>query len=186
MIKQIAKIKVWPLFLSAALIWLAYVSRISLGVPLSLLALYGYFRARRLDEKNLCLKNLALLFLIGFAGSYFLIKGPVLAIPFCLIPMLGTLLFNNLEVSLLLALAGSVAIFSLSNFSLGIISLVSGIAASILVFGARKRSTVIRAGAAVAVIQALTLVFLDRFWLGPAVDYLYLALNGLAASIIVL
>ncbi|MDP2941499.1 MAG: HDIG domain-containing protein [Candidatus Omnitrophota bacterium] len=188
MITRITRVKIWPLVIYAAIIWVAGVSRVSLGVPLFLFSLYAYYRARRLYLKNFRLVNLALLFLLNFTGAFFLVRnhGPIIALPFSAIPMLAALLFNSLEVSLLLTLAGAVSIFSLANFSLGVIFLVSGISSSILIFGARKRSTVIRAGLAVGVIQALTLMLLEGFWPTAMLKYLYLILNGLASSVVVL
>jgi len=102
--------------------------------------------------------------------------------------MLTTLLFNNLEISLLITLATSVSVASISShsFQAGLLFLISGILSSTLVLGARRRTTIIRAGFMVGVVQVISLIFIDRFWIGLANRYLVLMLNGIVSSIILL
>ncbi|MFA5411192.1 MAG: HDIG domain-containing metalloprotein, partial [Candidatus Omnitrophota bacterium] len=175
----------------AVVFLISYIIRVNLVVPLALLCLWAYFDSRQLAAKSLNLMNITLLFLVIFAGAYFIIRHgqPVLYIPFSLIPMLTTLLFNNLEVSLLMTLAISISLGGISgNFLLlpALLSLISGVSASILVEGARKRTTIIRAGLIVGVIQALALLFIEHFWPGLPQRYLVLILNGIVSGIIVL
>ena len=55
-----------------------------------------------------------------------------------------------------------------------------------MVLAARRRIAIIRAGLIIGVIQAITLIFLDRFWLFEPSRYLILVTNGIICSIIVL
>ena len=92
-------------FVILALIF-SYIAQINLAITLFLAALYAYLRLRKLNLKNCNLLNLTLLFLAICAAAYFLIRRnfPIYYIPFSAVPMLTTLLFGNLEVSLLMAL----------------------------------------------------------------------------------
>ncbi|MDD5166520.1 MAG: HDIG domain-containing protein [Candidatus Omnitrophica bacterium] len=190
MIKQIAinRIK----FISGViLVFLAgYLIDISLAVPVFLICLYAYLRFRETPLKNCKLLYLVFLFAINFVSSYFIMKQklPVFYLPFCLVPMLATVLFNDLEVSLVITFASAISIVYIAgtNFYLGVLFLISGILASLFVFGARRRSTIIRAGFIVGVLQVLTLFFIDRFWIGLPDRYLILVLNSIISSIIVI
>jgi len=159
-----------------------------LSVPVFLLVLYAYYRQRAF--KNINFLHVFFLFLLNFSISYFIIsKGmPVSWLPFALIPMLATILFNDLEVSLLIAISCGVSIAAVasSHFSLGIIFLASGTLSSILVLGTRRRITVIRAGFITGVVQALILFFVDQLWFGPPARYINLILNSIICSIAVL
>ncbi len=88
----------------------------------------------------------------------------------------------------MITIASAVSIASLAGnyFSLAVLFLISGVLSSILVLGVRRRIAVIRAGVIVGLIQAITLFFLDRFWLGMPIRYLVLVLNSIISSIIVL
>jgi len=102
--------------------------------------------------------------------------------------MLTTLLFSNLEVSLLITLASafSIAPFLVSPLHAILISLISGISSSIFILNARKRSTIIRAGIFTGIIQVITLVLIENFYIGLPGRYLTLFVNGIASSMIVL
>jgi hypothetical protein len=101
--------------------------------------------------------------------------------------MLAVILFNELRLSLLLTIAGSfvAAAVAGNNFYLGLLFMISGVLSSILVFGARKRSVIIRTGLAVGIIQALTLFFMENFKLYQPDRYIVLFVNGIVSSIIV-
>jgi len=190
MIKQITRIRLKLIFLVLLVFLISYIIQLNLAVTLFLISLITYLKFRRIDLKNYNLLNLTLLFLIIFASSHFIIKKglPVFYIPFSLIPMLTMLLFNNLEIALLVTLAASVSVASISRnpFQLALLSLVSGILAIVLLQGARRRTTIIRAGLIVGIVQVIALIFIDRLWLGLANRYLFLVLNGIVSSIIVL
>jgi putative nucleotidyltransferase with HDIG domain len=188
MIKQVIKQKLNLVFWPAFAFLFSYIAQINLVIPTLLTALYAYLKSRKLNIRNCNLLNITLLFLIICVCSYFIInKGLwIFYIPFSLIPMLAMLLFNSLEVSMLLALATAVscASFSVNPFQLLLLFLISGVFSSILVQGARKRNTIIRAGLIIGIIQAITLIFIDRLWIGTPLRYLILVLNGIATSIV--
>ncbi|MCX5703923.1 MAG: HDIG domain-containing protein [Candidatus Omnitrophica bacterium] len=166
------------------------IARINLAVPLFLTSLYAYIKFRRLNLKDYKLPNITLLFLISFSASLFIIrKGlPIYYLPFSVIPMLTTMLFSNLELSLLVVLAISVSAAAISaNFpQVLLLSLISGILSSILVQGGRKRTTVIRAGFILGILEGVGLIFIEHFIIRGPSRYIILMLNGVLSSIIVL
>ncbi len=190
MIKRIETSKIQLIFWTILIFLISYFIRVDLVIPLFLLSLFTYLKFRKLSLEKYNLLNLALLFLISFVISYYITrKGwSIFCIPFSLIPMLVTLLFNNLEISLLMTLATSVSLASIlgSSFQVGLLALISGILSSILIVGSRKRTTIIRAGFMVGVAQVVCLIFIDRFWIGLTQRYLMLFLNGIVSSIILL
>lgn len=176
---------------SAILLFLVgYILEINLIVPACLLSLYLYLELRSPKLKNYRLLHLALLFVIHFVSSYLIIEhtGVMFFVPFCVIPMLATILFNELEISLVLTVACSISVASMldSHFYLGVIFLISGIISSILVLGVRKRMAIIRAGFIIGLVQVVSLFLLDRFWIGLPFRYAVFMLNGVACGIIVL
>lgn len=177
-------------FWSLAVFIVSYVLHLNLIIPAFLVSLYAYIKARHIDFKKYSLLNLTFLLLIIFDAGYFIInKGlSIFYIPFSAIPMLTMLLFNNLEISLLMTLAVSVSIASLSNnrFDLALLFLISGVVSSILVKGARKRTTIIIAGFTVGIIQVLSLLFIEYFWFGIPDRYPILFINAVISGILVL
>jgi len=190
MIKRASKDKVIFLFFGTVTFAIAYLVQINLLVPLLLVSICAYLKISRKKQKNYNLLNLSFLFLVNFAIAFFIFKKglPVYYVPFSVIPMLATLLFNDLEISLLLSLANSVSICALfcGPFHLGLLSLISGVLSSLLVKDARKRMTIIQSGIIIGIIQALMQLFIDHFFIGQIDKYLFLALNGASSSIIVL
>jgi len=190
MIKLAEKINYKLIIILALIVIFSVIARINLAIALFLAVLYSYLKLRGLNIKNCNLLNLSLLFLIFCAAGYFIIKQglPIYYIPFAAVPMLTTLLFNNLELSLLITLGSSVSIasFSVNPLEIILFSLINGIVSSVLVLGARKRNTVIRAGIVTACFQILTLLLIEHLWVGPPERYLALFLNGIISSIIVL
>ncbi len=190
MIKLAGKINYRLIMLFALIVAFSCIAQINLAITLFLAVLYSYLKLRRLNIKNCNLLNLSLLFLVSSASGYFLIKQniPIYYIPFTVVPMLATLLFGNLELSLLITLAASVSVASFSGYPLEVmlISLISSIAASIFVLGARKRNTIIRAGIFAALFQILTLILIEHLWINQPGRYLALFINGIISSIIVL
>lgn len=177
--------------LSIVLVFLiGYILQLNLIVPLFLLCLFAYLKFRVLDIRNCRFLYLLFLFVINFTSAYFISERgwSVFYMPLLAVPMLTTLLFNNLELSLLLTLANSVSAASVSEnfFHIFLLSLISGVMSSILVLGARKRVTIIRAGLVTGIIQVISLIFLDRFWVGLPHRYWIFVFNGLLSSGIVL
>lgn len=186
MIKQTAinRIKLTSSIILAFLV--GYILELNLAIPLFLLVLFTYLKFRNLNLRNYRFLYLVFLFVINFTVSYFIISRgwDIFFLPMVVIPMLTTLLFNNLELSFLITLANSVSIASLSrNFpQLCLLSLISGILAGVMVLGARKRTTIIRAGIVVGILQVITLIFIERFWIGLPYRYLILITNGVVSS----
>ncbi|MEI6631880.1 MAG: HDIG domain-containing metalloprotein [bacterium] len=180
------------LFFTIALFFFAsYILNINLGVSAFLLTLVAYLK---LSSPNLKARHnllyLAFLFVIIFVSSYFILRRGWSAayIPFCVIPMLATLLFNELKVSLLITVAAAVAVASLAgnNFNLVLLLLTSGIISSALVFNVRRRMQIISAGFIVGLTQMVILLLLDRFNLQNPARYLTLMLSGLSSGVIVI
>lgn len=190
MIIPIEKIKLKPIFLNLALFIFCYFAGISLVIPSFLLIIYLYLISRRLLLKNCNLLNLSLLLLIAFVSSYFISANrlPLYFIPFSLVPMISMLLFGSLEVTLLITLAAAISTATVSQYPLQLILLflTSAIISAVLVRGARKRNTIIRAGIITGVAQFLVLVLTESLGRGISWSALYFILNGLASSIIVL
>jgi len=179
-------------FIGAGLLFLiSYILGINLILPVFLLSLFAClnFLYRDSDLEGRKLLNLIFLFVIICASGYLINKRgwSIFYIPFSAIPMLATILFNELQISLLLTLAAAFTIASISgNNYLGILFSVSGILSSILIFGARKRMAVIRTGFFIGLLQMVSLFVIDRFLIKNPAEYLILMLNGIISSFIVL
>ena len=173
-----------------ALFVVAAVCQINFSLPLTLACLFAYIKFRRLELKKYDLLHLILLFLINLAICSFVIKRgwQVYYVPFCALPMLVTLLFDNLEIALLLtiSLSFSAAVLSMNFFLIGFLILISGLVSSILVLGARKRTTIIRAGLITGVLQLFTAWCIYPYWLNSFARYALFIVNGLASATIVL
>jgi len=163
---------------------------VNLIAPAFLSLIYIYVNKKRIKLKNFNLLNFILLFLLVFTTSFFLLRSglPVYYLPFSIAPMLVVLLFNNLEISLLVSLSSGILVATLTTtpFQTTLFFLIGGTASSIICLGARKRITVIRAGILTGLIQVAILILIDRLWIGASHRYLILFLNGVASSIIVL
>ena len=196
MIKPIVKNRIKLILGSSAIFLISYILGLQLIIPVSILAIFVYlkFSFKDLNSKKYNLLNLTLLYVIMLSLSYLIIREgarygwSVYHIPFSAIIMLSTMLFGQLEISLLLTLASALTIASLANnsFYLWLLFLVSGISSSILVFNTRKRSSVIFAGFMIGFIQALLLLFITRFRIQDGSAYLVLIFNGVASGIIAL
>jgi len=179
-------------FLSAILLFLiSYILGINLVIPIFLLSLFVYlnFSYRDLNLKSHKLLNLIFLFVIISATGYFINRAgwSIYYIPFSTIAMLSAILFNELEISLLLTLAAAFTIASITgNNYLGVLFSISGILSSIFVFGARKRMAIIRAGFLIGLVQMISLFVINRFLIKNPAEYVILMLNGIVSSFIVL
>ncbi|MDD2702947.1 MAG: HDIG domain-containing protein [Candidatus Omnitrophica bacterium] len=156
---------------------------------LSLVLLFGSLY-KNSSSKPYSLLNLTFLYILVFAGAYFVIQNKVSLFytPFCLISMLAIILFDETVISFLLTLAAAVTVSILAgnNLAAGIVFLTSGTVAIIMTKGARKRSTVINAGIAAGIIQAVLLFFTRGLLLRDPAEYIIAPVNGLACGIIVL
>ena len=173
------------------LFFLSYILRINFAIPVFLLSLFAYlgFSQKHPYIKDYKLLDLSLLFTLIFVTVYFIVSHgrPLFYIPFCAIPMLAVILFNELRLSLLLTVAASFAAAAAAgnNFYLGVMFMVSGLLSGILVFGARKRSVIIRSGLIIGIIQALMLFFAEGMRAYHPDRYFALVANGVISSVIV-
>ncbi|MFC1674766.1 HD family phosphohydrolase [Candidatus Omnitrophota bacterium] len=192
MIKRIVPNEIILVLLVGLVFLLGHILKLSPVVSVFILSLVAYLQVSRknLRAKSYNLLNLSLLFVIIFVISYIVAeKGwSPFYIPFAVVPMLAMILFGQLEVSLLLTVASSVTIAALYNndFYIGLLFLVSGVMAAILVRGARSRVKIIRAGFAIGIMQALILLLISQFNMSLPKIYLFPFLNGVISSMIVL
>ncbi|MBU0709973.1 MAG: HDIG domain-containing protein [Candidatus Omnitrophica bacterium] len=191
MIKQSTKDRIKFIIGTILVFLFCYMIGLNFTIAAFLLSLIVYIKARP-GLKKVNLLYLILLFTSILATAYFVINHgwSKFYIPFCAIPILTTLLFNRLELSLLMTLAISIVTASITgnHLHLGVVFFVSGLISSILVLNARRRMTIIRAGFLAGILQAMLLFFIDIFWVVPKEVYYFsyatLFFNGLASSII--
>lgn len=167
----------------------AFLLRINLIIPLFLLLLAAYIKMRGIRLGRRTQLYLLFLFVVNLFVCYVLIvhRFPAYYLPFAAISMIACIIFGNLEVAFSLAIACSVtaASFTGNNLYLGVLYALSGILGSMLVFGARRRMTIIRAGFIIGLAQGASFYFIK----GPSVfltmEFFYFFLNGLGYSLIV-
>jgi cyclic-di-AMP phosphodiesterase PgpH len=168
----------------------SYFIQFSLVVTLFLVLLCFYAKKSK-NIRHYKLIQIILLFLIVFTASSYTVREniPFTYLLYTLAPMLATMLFGNLEISFLLVVGCAVSVASISKTPLQVsmLFLVNGLIASYLVHGARRRSTVIRAGIIVGISQVVSIVLIERFAIGPSPEkYAILLMNGFLTCIIVL
>ncbi len=181
------------IIVSVILIFLVgFVLGLNLLLPLFLVSFLAYFECLKKanDMKNYQLLPLIFLFTLIFSLANLTIQRglPESYIPFCAIPMLAVLLYNDLRIAMFLALISSAAIASLAgnNFNLFLIFSSSGIISAILIYGCRKRSSIIKAGFFIGLLQALALFFADNLKFADPAHYFNMAVNGLVSAVIVI
>ena len=196
MIKQIAQNKKKLLhelnliIIGLAIFALSPIFKINLIVPTLLLILSIYLKLTtpNLKNKTYNLLNTSLLFVIIFSTSYIIIQKQlsIFYIPFSLIPMLAIILFDNLNVTMLLVLASSIAIASIAknNYLVAVFFLVNGILAALLAKGVRRRSVIIRTGLIIGISQVITLFLIEQFTIHNPANYMTLFLNGIACGLL--
>lgn len=178
--------------ISVLVFFIACILRIDLVIPLLLitLSIYLVFSQKHEFFRQNNFLQLALLFCLLFSIGFSVTRQGVslFYVPFCVIPMLAVLLFNELRVTLLLTMASFIALtsFNPASFYFTRLFLISGVLSMILVYGARKRSVIIRAGFIVGLVQAFILLVAQHFRLAFFDNYLLLVLNGIACGIIVI
>ncbi len=190
MIEQTAKDNIKFTLFSCTLLLICLLIKIPIIFPVSLICLIAYLKARKLYPKPYPLLKLGLLYLTVILISDITARYqlPYFILPFSAIPILATVLFNNLELAFVLTVASAFSAAALFNNNLyvNILFLVIGLVSCILVYGARRRMEVIRVGFLVGLIQALLMLFRNNFATTDLMQYLYPVANGVAASIIVL
>ena len=188
--KLFNKTKLLPLGIIVFMFAFSYLVRISLGIPFFLILLYLSFYKKFSKIKNAGLANLSFLFLISFCMGYYLLKHgfSFYFIPIAIIPMLGVLLYNNLEIAYFLSLETSVtlAFFTPEPFKAFFVFMTSCACATLLANKARKRAQVIQAGVISGILQLIGLIFLEHLKIGYAQRYLVILINGLLSGVITL
>ncbi|MCM8781061.1 MAG: HDIG domain-containing protein [Candidatus Omnitrophica bacterium] len=170
---------------------------INLIVVISLILLFSYLKLfnQKHNIKTYSLLHPTFLFVISFVISYVVIKHrwSMFYVPFCALSMLSIILFNELNISLLLTLALALSVAAVANgdFYIGLFFLVNGILSVILTQGVRKRIAIIRAGFIIGIIQTIILilgrgVFAKEF-IGKFLFSVYILpfINGIGSSIVV-
>lgn len=170
--------------------------RLNPVITIFLLVLLAYGRLRRPALAGYNLLALSFLFVLMLSLSFAIVRAglPRLYIPVAVAPMLAALLFAQPEIALLMSVAVSLTVASVAgnHFYLAVLFLISSLCASILVFGARRRMTIIRAGFIVGLLQAAALFMVSRSQgTIPAQAFLLksclvLFLNGFISGVIVL
>ena len=168
----------------------SYIIRINLAIPFFLILLYLSFYKKFNKINNAGLPALSFLFLISFCLGYYLIRQGLsfYFIPVTIIPMLGVLLFNNLEVAYFLSLGTCISLAALCSdpFKTGFIFMTSCACAILLVNHARKRSQVIQAGLIAGILQLVSLILLEHLAINHSQRYLIILINGLVSGVITL
>ncbi|MBP7216919.1 MAG: HDIG domain-containing protein [Candidatus Omnitrophica bacterium] len=178
-------------FLAAGLVifLVGFFLLLNLVIPAFLVLVLAYLALKNHETKSYTFLHLAFLFLMNFSIGYFIMMHdlPIYYIPFAVIPMLACILFNDLEIALLLSLTSSISIVSVKSdhLALSVFLFTSGLFASLLVYGARRRITLIRAGFSIGAMQMLLFFFLNSFRIGHLEPFLWFAVNGVVSSIIV-
>ncbi|MCX5698210.1 MAG: HDIG domain-containing protein [Candidatus Omnitrophica bacterium] len=184
------KTKLLPIGICVFMFFFSYIIRLNLGIPFFLILLYLCFYKKFTKIKNVRLANLSFLFLISFCLGYYLISQgkSFYFIPVTIIPMLGVLLFDNLEVAYFLSLGTCVCLAFLcpEPFKAWFIFMTSCACAILLVNKARKRAQVIQAGAIAGILQLVSLILLEHLGINQAQRYLIILINGLLSGIITL
>ncbi|MDD5692646.1 MAG: hypothetical protein PHP10_05665, partial [Candidatus Omnitrophica bacterium] len=149
---------------------------LNLGVPFFLIILYIAFKPGFAGSRNLKLSGLAFLFLVSFSAGFILLANGLsyYFIPIAIIPMISMLIFNSLEITYFLALATSFSLASLTPepFEAWFIFMVSSICAVLLLKGARKRTTVIWAGAIAGIMQLAGILLFEHLQISSPERYL--------------
>ena len=161
------------------------------SVPVFLVCLAAYLRSLRTGPnlRPVRLLYLSLLFVLIVAASAAILerRWTVALVPYSVAPMLAVLLFNDLVIAFFLIVACAVTVAGFSNRPEEIIMLflVSGLVSGLLVFGARRRTTITAAGAAVGAAQVLVSFFLQGMSFADPLRYAIFFLNGIASAMIV-
>jgi hypothetical protein len=191
MTKQLVIGKIKFILGIAILFLISFILQVNFAVPLFLIGLVIYLKSSYPDfnRKSYKLLNLTFLFVIILALASIITRSgwSIFLIPFCMVPMLAIILFEERVIALSITVACAVTIASVAgaSFYLLMLFLVSGILSVILLPGARRRSQIIRAGAIIGIFQAITLFFLEHFRVNNPANYPLLFLNGICSSFIV-
>ncbi|MBN1912789.1 MAG: HDIG domain-containing protein, partial [Candidatus Omnitrophica bacterium] len=174
-------------FWAALVLCSSYMLKVNLVLAVLLFSFWAYLKFTQKNLTRYTLLKLSLLFMIIFGlGYFFMYQGwPRWYLPVSAVAMLSAIIFNSLEISLLLSTASALALVVIfkNDFHLGALFLVSAILSSILVKGVRRRSAIIRAGFLIGAVQAATLLLIEGFRVYLPQRYSMLFLNGVISSV---
>ncbi|MCM8792153.1 MAG: HDIG domain-containing protein [Candidatus Omnitrophica bacterium] len=150
----------------------------------------AYFIFREKSGRKLTGKipHLILLYLLFLFISDTLLRNnkPLYFIPFSLISMLTTIVFSDLEMSLLMSMMLGVTFgFQTDNFFWGVVLFNSAIFSSLMSWKVRRRFQVIRAGMVAGLVQVVSILFLKKFVMGDPLIYIWFFLNGCVCGIVI-
>jgi hypothetical protein len=158
-------------------------------VFLMLLSIYLKCLYKDLGNKPYKTINLLLLFLCSVTLGYYFPQNnwQIILKPFCMVSMLSVILFNDLVLSLLITLASVITIQGFTGISpdFTVLFLSSGLLSAVLVFGARRRNTIINAGIIIGLVETLLFAFIQYFNFKNLIEYGFFLINGISSGIIV-
>ena len=180
----------------AALCLLAFVAQIPLVAIFLFFVFAAYLKVLSLkfEEKRYNFLSLSFLFLLGVAAAVFLKDYTTLSpyfLPVAAFAMLVSLLYHDLELSLIFSIALSVFVGVIygADLYLTTVLMIGGILGSLFVWQARRRSKIITAGFYVGIVQALAVMtFIHHFGVKsfPALKFCIVPfLSGVMASFLV-
>ncbi len=168
----------------------AHIIRLNPAVPLFLIILYLCFHKKFSRIKNATLLNIGFLFLISFTIGHAMLRQGVsfYFIPIAIVPMLGVLLFSSPEAAYFLALSTSLSLAAVCTepFKAWFLFMSSCSCAILAADKAAKRTTIIRAGLISGLVQLISLVLIEHFWINQPQRYAIIMLTNLVSGIIVL
>ena len=190
MIKIIDKKLIFNLGIGIFIFLFSLVIHLNLAIPFFLILLYLCFKNKFTKISGATLSNLSFLYLVSFAIGYTLLRNAtsIYFIPITIVPMISVLLFNSLEIAYFLSLGTSLSLAFLAPepFKAWFILMTGCVCAILLANGTRKRANVIRAGAIAGILQLVSLILIEHFWIIQPQRYLIILINGVACGIITL
>lgn len=143
----------------------SYITGISLVFPLLLMAcaLYLWFSFKKIPDLFL---NLGLLLALLVFTAYNIVNYSAISyyyIPVAAVAMLVALLFNDRELVFVASVISALAVGMIAgnNFHLSLVFLFGSLTAGAVVFGARRRSQIIKAGFYCGIVQFVTPILLN-------------------------
>lgn len=168
----------------------AHIIRLNPAVPLFLIILYLCFHKKFSRIKNATLLNIGFLFLISFTIGHTMLRQGLsfYFIPIAIVPMLGVLLFSSPETAYFLALSTSLSLAAVCTepFKAWFLFMSSCSCAILAADKASKRTTIIQAGLISGLIQLISLILIEHFWINQPQRYVIIMLTNLVSGIIVL
>jgi len=180
------------IFLAFILVFILEVNILGLN-PLLVIFIFSvfiYFLFKQKKNANLfsLLAQLILIYLLFLSITDILIKNnfKIYFVPFALFPMLVTVIFSELELSLIMSLALSITFgFQMRSLEWAVLMLNSTIISSLMVWRVRRRSKLIHTGFVAGLVQVLACLFMNNFQIKNLSLYLGMFINGGACGILI-